>query len=132
MQLNQARHCTLVYHSLTDLTAECTHFICVQLHTVLADIDYDPQSVVHDDHILRFVNAGALYVPPSGPTPVRPSTTAEGSFTPQNVHAQGNESNSPADETIPEPSDAYQVRVRLGCMVLVLSVPLGLQRWGAV
>lgn len=95
------------------------------MQIALADIDYDARIPVHDNHILRFVNAGALYVPPSGPTPVRPSAAAEVSFPPQNVHAQGNESNSPADETIPEPSEAYQVRVRLGCMVMVLCVLLG-------
>ena len=91
--------------------------------TLLADSAYDAQHVVHSDHVSKDSDAGALYVPPSGPTPAPPSAAAEVQSTPH-IHAQGNESNSPADETTPEPSEAYQVRAHLGCMMSVFSVPL--------
>jgi hypothetical protein len=50
--------------------------------------------------------AGALYVPPTAPAPDLHSN-------PQDRHVQANESNSPADETTPEPCEVYQVGLYL-------------------
>ena len=46
--------------------------------------------------------AGALYVPPAAPAPHLHSN-------PEDRHVQANESNSPADESTPEPCEVYQV-----------------------
>ncbi|DBB16619.1 TPA: hypothetical protein ACH3X3_014876 [Trebouxia sp. C0006] len=55
-------------------------------------------SVNVDKHAFR----GALYVPPAAPAPHLHSN-------PEDRHVQANESNSPADESTPEPCEVYQV-----------------------
>lgn len=50
--------------------------------------------------------AGALYVPPAAPAPALPSS-------PEARRVQANESNSPADESTPEPCEVYQVELYL-------------------
>ncbi|KAL0038015.1 hypothetical protein WJX79_009721 [Trebouxia sp. C0005] len=54
-------------------------------------------SVNVDKHAFR----GALYVPPAAPAPALPSS-------PEARRVQANESNSPADESTPEPCEVYQ------------------------
>lgn len=56
-------------------------------------------------------HAGALYVPPAACAPDLHSNA-------QDRHVQANESNSPADESTPEPCELYQVGLYLMWKIL--------------